>query len=399
MKICVISKYPPIEGGVSSETYWMCKALGERGHEVFVVTNAWEVERDYREQIKKDELPLLEPKNVTVFSTVNDFRSPILKSDYYGEKLMNLAVDVIRSKKVDLVYSHYILPYGIAGFVSKTITNKPSILRHAGSDIGRLYWSRFLKTIFLEALKSADKVIGGKNIYKIFEKHNMDTSKISRVSWSPNPEYFNPHIKPFDLSPYVKDADMPIFSYFGKVSELKKTYAFADAASKIKDKKFMLLFIIGDGDEAQKFKKYVSSLGLRDKCVFLPFQPPWKIPSIMKASTCVVSPESEEAPVLKKGSHYPKVVHEAMACGKFAIMGEGVSKKGAYAQLVNNENILIVNPHNVNEFKEKLEYVIDNPSVIEKVSKNAYEFSKGFENFDDYISCVESLICSVANNS
>ena len=75
MNILIISKYPPIEGGVSSQTYRLAKALGERGHKVYVVSNCWEVEPRYREQIEENEIHLLEPTNVELFSTSQEFRN------------------------------------------------------------------------------------------------------------------------------------------------------------------------------------------------------------------------------------------------------------------------------------------------------------------------------------
>jgi glycosyltransferase involved in cell wall biosynthesis len=395
----MISKYPPIEGGVSSDNYWLAKSLGEKGHEIFVVTNAWEVEEDYREKINKNELCFLEPKNVSVHSTIKDFRPPILRSHYYTEKLINLAVDIIRDKGADIIYSHYILPYGIVGFNAKYITKKPHIIRHAGSDIGRLYKSRFLQTIFIEALKNADKIIGGNNILRIFKAKGINTNNVVKPISLINPNYFNPHAKVFDLSSSIKDLDVPIFSYFGKISELKKTYSFVNAASRIKNKKFILLFVVGVGKKVEELKKYVASVGLKDKCVFLPFQPPWKIPSLMRASTCIVSPESEETPFLPKNTHYPKIIREAMACGKCAIIGRGMSKKGIYASLLEGKDILVVDPNNINQFKSKLEYIIDNPSIAEEIGKNAYKFSKKNENFEGGIKRIEKLLFSVLQNN
>lgn len=395
MNICFISKYPPIEGGVSAETYWLAKALGERGHKISIVTNSWEVEEDYREEVSKEELTYLEPKNVTLYSSINDFIPPILRSQYYTEKLINLSVDVIRSNDIQVLYSHYMIPYGVVGFVAKKITKTPHVFRHAGSDMGRLYRSKFLRTVFLEVLKDADKVICGRDMFRLFEENHLDLGKCSRTDRSVNPEYFNPDVKAFDLLGYTKSTDVSVFTYFGKISEMKKTYAFVDAASKIKNKKFLLVFVTGNGGRVREFKKYVSSVGLMDKCVFLPFQPPWKIPSIMRASTCVVSPESEESSDLQKGSHYPKVIAEAMACGKCAIMGEGVAKKGIYADLMPEKNILVVNPHDINEFKNKMEYIIDNPTIVDDIGKNAYKFSKENEHFDKYVSYIEGIIRSV----
>ena len=60
MRVCLIGKYPPIQGGVSTETYWTVHALARRGHEVHVVTNSTEVEHGYRELLLEDDLSWLE---------------------------------------------------------------------------------------------------------------------------------------------------------------------------------------------------------------------------------------------------------------------------------------------------------------------------------------------------
>ena len=48
MKILFITKYPPIQGGVSSQCYWSAWGLAQRGHTVHVITNANEVEDVFR---------------------------------------------------------------------------------------------------------------------------------------------------------------------------------------------------------------------------------------------------------------------------------------------------------------------------------------------------------------
>ena len=48
MRICIIGKFPPIQGGVSAQTYWSAHALARRGHDVHVVTNAKEAVAPYR---------------------------------------------------------------------------------------------------------------------------------------------------------------------------------------------------------------------------------------------------------------------------------------------------------------------------------------------------------------
>ena len=48
MNICILGKYPPIEGGVSTHTYWLARGLAGRGHQVHVVTNADDIDSSTR---------------------------------------------------------------------------------------------------------------------------------------------------------------------------------------------------------------------------------------------------------------------------------------------------------------------------------------------------------------
>ena len=48
MKLCMIGKYPPIQGGVSRENFWQTYTLAQAGFDVHVVTNAQEVENEFR---------------------------------------------------------------------------------------------------------------------------------------------------------------------------------------------------------------------------------------------------------------------------------------------------------------------------------------------------------------
>ena len=60
MRICAVIKYPPIQGGVSAQSFWLARGLADAGHEVFVVTNADSVEDDYRILMTDDDRRWLE---------------------------------------------------------------------------------------------------------------------------------------------------------------------------------------------------------------------------------------------------------------------------------------------------------------------------------------------------
>ena len=55
MRICIIGKFPPIQGGVSMRTYRTAHALAARGHDVHVVTNAKEVTPPFRMHMRAED--------------------------------------------------------------------------------------------------------------------------------------------------------------------------------------------------------------------------------------------------------------------------------------------------------------------------------------------------------
>ena len=395
MKILMISKYPPIEGGVSAQTYWLAKGLGEKGHEIYVVSNCWEVEPRYREQIEKKELHLLEPKNVELFSTSPEFRSSIPFSRYYESRIASIALDVMKRYDCDAIYSHYLLPYGISALLVKKLTNKPWVVQHAGSDITRLFSNPQLKSIFIECFKQADKVVGYGNTHQKFIDNNLDTSKLVPFPKSINTKEFHPNVEPMDLSGYGVGKETTVFTYFGKISGLKKTYEFVSAASSLREKSFSIIFVTEEGNSAEELKEYARKLGISDKLIFLPFMPPWKVPSLMKASSCIVCPESEEEPFLPKGTHGPQIAREAMAVGKPVIIGKGVKEKGIYKNTSGNHDILVVDSSSREDFSRILDFVIKNKDKMDEIGKNAREFSEANEDFDNYINSVENIFKSL----
>lgn len=100
MKICFIGKYPPIQGGVSSFNYWMAKALGKRGHDVFVITNAEEGGLEYQEEISPKEAKYLQPPNVRLINTSPLNKNFIPPYNLFVVKLASLAIEIIRKERI-----------------------------------------------------------------------------------------------------------------------------------------------------------------------------------------------------------------------------------------------------------------------------------------------------------
>lgn len=395
MRLCIISKYPPIEGGVSARVYWLAKALGERGHEVHIVTNALEVESDYREKLDLND-PEFIPSNVYLHSTnadTNPWHIPFSKA--YTERISNLAVEVIEEYKIQVIDSYYILPYGVAGFIAKNIAGIPQTIRHAGSDMGKLFPSPSYNTLFKKIFQQADKIITIPSMEKMFLSLGIPESSIAfDEEVSVDTKAFNPEVLPFLLSDYVKREipECPIITFIGKVNYYWETKGLAKLIEAVKEIKsdFLLLFV-ANGKGLRKFQTLIQENNLEKRSIFVDFVPPWRIPSIIKLSTCVVVPE-REFPIQ---SHIPILPREVMAVGKCLILSEELYNKQCYGNLTNGENVLLIDPKNANEFRRVIMDVIEHPDTALRIGQNAYKFSGQIENFKEYIDLTIDMYASV----
>jgi glycosyltransferase involved in cell wall biosynthesis len=379
LKICILGKYPPIEGGVSCGTYWTVRALAQRGHRIFIVTNTLEAGFEYQAQIVHREKKLLEPENTTLINT-HGFNCRFIPAyPAFVSKLAGLAIDCIRKEKIDVLYSNYLLPYGVAAYLVKSATNVPWFLDHAGSDITNLFSEEQLSPVFQEVFKKADVVVnsaGARMRLKpagFIDKNKLAPRPVDKMFARILDNDFSPHVKPVDLAEYFLDfqKERPVFTYVGKVSELRKTFAFIKALALLSGKQFYLLFITEMGKSRELLKNVLAKYGLTDRTCILPFQPPWKIPAFFNASTCVVCPEDEEEPYFPKGTHGSRIPLEAMMCGRCVVVGKGMSEKLFYASCQDGKHLLAVNPHNVREFSRKLKLILDEPAYAQEIGRQA----------------------------
>ena len=406
MKICLISKYPPIEGGISSSTYWLARGLGERGHEVHIVTNALEVEDEYREVLDLND-PNYRPKNVYVHSTdpsptVEANPSHIPFSKIYCEKLASLAIQIIEEYAIEIIDSWYLIPYCVSGFLAKSFTNVPQIIRHGGSDLRRLYPSPYLNNLLVKVIKSADAIITNDAMMSFVQNLGIPLSKIISMQRVPiDTRAFNPEVAPLDLSPYLTIQkyvpDIPIIAYVGKITyrfETRGLCELLDVCSGIKED-FLMLFV-ANGKKLNLFKHLVKKANLEDKTIFLNFLPPWQIPSVLKSCICVVALEKDTSPILKY--HSPSLPAEALATGRCVLMSDPLHKKVPYNNLKNGKEVLVVDPNNTEKIREMLEMLIKNPAIASTIGNNSYRAIINYERFDKYLDKTIELYKSVLLN-
>jgi hypothetical protein len=105
----MISKYPPIQGGVSARTYWLANGFAEKGIETHVITNANCVEKEYMIQ---DAYSGTTP-NLHIHFIEPEIPWHIPDSKLYVPRLLDKALQVIRENKIDLIDTGYLVPYAL----------------------------------------------------------------------------------------------------------------------------------------------------------------------------------------------------------------------------------------------------------------------------------------------
>src|SRR5205085_11099789 len=80
-------------------------------------------------------------------------------SSAFVSKIAATAAQVHSDCPVDVIYSHYMEPYGVAGHLAAQMTGVPHVVRMAGSDAGRLWHHPQLEGLYDHVLRSAQIVV------------------------------------------------------------------------------------------------------------------------------------------------------------------------------------------------------------------------------------------------
>jgi len=266
MKICIISKFPPIQGGISAKTYWMAQGLAEKGVETHVVTNGNCVEKEYF----IDDIFSKRLSSLIIHFVDSDIPWHIPYSELYISRLLDKTLEVINEYHIDFIDTHYLIPYGIVGYLASKIKGIPYIVRHGGSDIIRFLQEGIFKHLLRNVIEDAAAIITDVKKRELFEKLNSNVYVLPR--YIPDEKYFKPSFTSHET---------PTFAYIGKINyhwKYKSLDRITDIFAGIKEQ-HRLLFI-GQGKGFQNFSEFVSERGLTT-CEFRQFVHPANMPHLL----------------------------------------------------------------------------------------------------------------------
>lgn len=383
MRICAVVKYPPIQGGVSTQSYWMCRLLAARGHQVHVVTNAAEVEPEYRTWFLDGDEARLETEFsnggfVRVRSTDHweDGRfGYIPAANPFSTKLASMAAEVVREQDCDLLVAWYLEPYGLAANLASSWTGRPFVVRHAGSDRHALMSHPELSTAYKEVLRSAAGVLTAGADFSGF---GIPAERTLEVPGAYRPDEFSPATPAMDVNavvrrlaekdcPYVINtarlrADVPTIGIYGKTGPTKGTFDLISALGELRRRGISFQFLaMGGGHHRTRLVDAVNEAGLGDVTWTLPFLAPWRVPGFIRACTAVCF--LEHGFTVKR--HTPGVATEVLSCGVPLVVSAEIAAKQPYherlADTVNH--FLVPEPSDRARLADTLAQVLEDPSA------------------------------------
>lgn len=275
-------------------------------------------------------------------------------------------------KQTDIFQTFWMISAWIALKI-KGIRGGPVVARLSGSDI---YFTRFciLSGIVRNTLNQADAIICQDQAFSNqLVSIGIQPDKIHVIPNGIDLASFKPSDKTQARTQLRLSPKKLLVLTIGGLSPHKGHEYLLEAIPEILRTIHDVEFIfIGAGDMRSKLSHLVWQLKLESHVRFMPMQKSDNIPLWLNAADIFVLPS------LSEGT--PNVLLEAMACGLPCV----ASKVGGVPELIQDgENGLLAAPKSSAELAEKILELIHNPSLREKLGRNAHDtISRNFRTWE-----------------
>lgn len=388
MHVLLFGKIPPIQGGVSRSTWLAACDFLAAGHSIDVISNAEAMEYGFRQMTIEadDETEGFQQRGGAIHNVESvPNQSYIPWAPPFLTQMLGAGFESIKRRGPDIIIGWYFEPYGVAASLLGKMYNVPVVLRHAGSDLGRLRNVSTLGTAYDAFLSEAAAVITGKSaqIETILKQAGVRDDAIFKAKgralhrsfYDPSQFFDLPTLVArseewfsnygFDGDTYQKliawnraglESDDPAIGSYGKIAEVKGTYNLIDAIDSLASKgikvSYRALWSATPKRFAHAFKYLSERQNMRGRSIVLPPVAPWQVPGFIRSCSAVAFLENR-FPIT---FHTPQVPREVIACGSPLILSGEIYEKVYFgSQLVDRVNVLkIDDPQDIRQLEERI---------------------------------------------
>lgn len=265
--------------------------------------------------------------------------------------------------KYDFVHANWIIPQGII----QSMFSKTYIVTGHGGDVMELNVGIF-KALKRRCLNKAKYVTVVSEKAKKTLNLIYGTEHVKVQSMGCDIDKFNPQKR---IENYFNQKDKKVILFVGRFVEIKGITYLIDAMKKID----ALLVIVGKGPDEEKIKKQAEEC--KEKVLFMGPQDHSVLPIIYASSDIFIIPSITLSGGVTEGA--PTVITEAMASGLPVI---GTNTGGIPELISDGENGMIIKEKNSEDIVEKVNFLMNNPEILQKMALNAREMGvqKSYKN-------------------
>lgn len=363
-------EYPPLGGGAGNASFYILKEFSKMPElEVDFVTSS--IDSDYHlekmgERINIHRLPIGKNKNNLHFQSQVDLLVYSWKAYFFSKKL-------IKNNSYNLSHSFFTVPCGFLSLVLKWQYKIPYIVSLRGADVPGYaerfsFIYNFLKPIIKIIWKSSSAVVSNsQGLNELAQKSRVD-QEISVIYNGIDIEEFKSISEGsiFGISK-AQPSEFKIICV-SRITARKGIKYLVEAVLKLKEKyPNIRLKIIGEGDEKKNLENFILENKMEKFVKFSGLMPHDQLPKEYKDANIFILPSLNEG--------MSNTILEALASGLPII----ATDTGGTKELLNNgENGFIIKMKDSNDIVEKIEKLIQNKELCQKMALESRKIAENF---------------------
>jgi glycosyltransferase involved in cell wall biosynthesis len=312
-------------------------------------------------------------KYIPLWIIALSFLKLIKKDNYYhylkktvSKKIIGLAEELDAKNKFSLVHGHEVFIGDEAANVGKSLKIPSIITVHSLFEYHLSLFGKKIMPMILNNLGLADKLI---TVSKLVEKTYLNHGLKKNMTIVPNGLKPKP---PAPLPDYWKNIilNKKVILAVGFFSKEKRFDQLIKVCSKLKqtlNDKFVVL-IVGSGDLKKYYLSLISKLQLNNQVFIVGQVPPQEITAYFDSCDFLVHPSVIES--------FSMVCLEAMSRHKTFICTENI---GITEYVQNGKEAIIIKSDNDQQLLEKMQLLLENGSLSQKMGEAAYQTSLNFQ--------------------
>jgi len=296
----------------------------------------------------RDQVKSMEKRGFTIDKVVKRSRNPLQYFPFIYKSIKKLIIG-----DYDIIHAHYVPHAALVPAILKR--NKPFIVRFHGDDARIFPFKSKLNKMLVEfVINRSDRIITVSRemsdvlVYKL----GADRNKISEIASGINTSKFHPMPKDEMRKKLGLPEDQKIVLFVGRLHRYKGLDLIYECAKQTPGIQYIL---IGRKENADVFEL--------ENCMFVGEKNRDEIPMWLNAADIHILPSYTEG--------LPNAVVEALSCGTPSIVSDAGGNPEA---VIDGDNGFVVSVGDAEMLREKIEYLINDDELIEKMGKRGREY-------------------------